>query len=119
MIEFCKKLSQNKETIMGTGFARKKKEAKQFQHQMTMLQQTLSSQLATLEVEGSAGNGLVTIQLAGSGEIKKITIKPECVDPEDIGGLEALIKAAHQEAFKKLQQVAEATPTVAESPLFG
>jgi DNA-binding YbaB/EbfC family protein len=99
---------------MGTGFAKKKKEAKQLQNRMAMLQQTLSNQLATLEVEGSAGNGLVSIQLTGSGEMKKIVIKPECVDPEDIGGLEALIKAAHQEAFKKLQQVAEAAPNMGD-----
>lgn len=95
---------------MGSGFLKRKKEAKQLQARMAMLQQTLATQMETLEVDGQAGNGLVSITLAGSGEMKRISIKPECVDKEDLEGLEALIKAAHASAFKKLQDVAGAMP---------
>ena len=90
---------------MGTGFAKKKKQARQLQAQMSMLQETLSSKLETLEAEGSAGNGLVSITLSGSGDMKQIRIDPECVDKEDIEGLEALIKAAHQAAFDKVRRM--------------
>lgn len=54
------------------------------------------------EVTGSAGNGLVTLTLTGEHDLKSIKIKPECVDPEDIEGLETLIKAAYNDANQKL-----------------
>jgi DNA-binding YbaB/EbfC family protein len=77
------------------------------------MQQSISEKLEALEVEGQAGNGLVTILLAGTGEMKKIQIKKECIDPEDPEGLAALIKAAYNNAFKELQEVAESTPKTA------
>ncbi len=83
---------------MGSGFAKKKKQAKMMQEQLTQMQ----SNLQTMEVVGTAGNGLVTITLTGDHEIKQIKIKPECVDPEDIEGLQDLIKAAFNDASKKL-----------------
>lgn len=84
---------------MGSGFARKKKEAKMMQDQFSKIQ----GQLTNLEVVGSAGSGLVTITLTGEGNLKSIKIKPDCVDKEDIEGLEMLIKAAHADAQKKLK----------------
>ncbi len=84
---------------MGTGFSKKKKEARAFQEQITKMQ----SQLKSTEVVGSAANGLVTMTLSGEGDLKSIKIKPECVDPEDVEGLETLIKAAYEDAQKKLQ----------------
>lgn len=84
---------------MGTGFARKKKEAKLMREQLTQMQ----DQMQNMEVTGSAGNGLVTITLNGDHELKAIKIKPECVDREDIEGLEDLIKVAFQDASKKLK----------------
>lgn len=84
---------------MGSGFAKKKKEARALQEQFAKLQ----SQLQDTEVTGTAGNGLVTITMSGEGDLKQVKIKPECVDPEDIEGLETLIKAAHEDAQKKLK----------------
>lgn len=84
---------------MGKGFAKKKKQARLVQDQLTKLQE----QMQHTEVEGVAGNGLVKIVLTGDNELKKITINPECVDPEDIEGLQDLIKAAYNDAFKQLK----------------
>lgn len=84
---------------MGTGFAKKKKEARAMQEQLTKMQ----SNLQGMEVVGTAGNGLVTITLTGDNELKQIKIKPDCVDPEDVEGLEDLIKAAYQDASEKLK----------------
>ncbi len=84
---------------MGTGFAKKKKEAKLMQQQFSKIQE----QLASVEVKGSAGGGLVTIVLSGEAEMKSIKINPECVDKEDIEGLEVLIKAAYADAQLKLK----------------
>lgn len=83
---------------MGTGFAKKKKEARMMQQQLAQTQ----SKLQQVEVSGSAGHGLVTLQLSGEGILKQLKIKPECVDPEDIEGLEDLIKAAYMDAYNKL-----------------
>lgn len=85
---------------MGKGFSKKKKQARMMQEQLSQLQK----QMEETEVSGSAGNGLVTITLNGQHELKKISIKPDCVDPEDIEGLEDLIKAAYKDANKKLQE---------------
>ncbi len=85
---------------MGSGFAKQKKQAKLLQAQMMQMQ----SQMQQTEATGSAGNGLVSITLSGEHEMKSIKIKPECVDPEDIEGLEVLVKAAYADACKKLQE---------------
>ena len=91
---------------MGKGFSKKKKQARMMQEQLAKLQK----QMEETEVTGSAGNGLVTVTLNGQHEMKKITIKPDCVDPEDIEGLEDLIKAAYKDANNKLQE---------ENPMMG
>ena len=89
---------------MGSGFLKKKKQAKMMQAQFSNMQEELSQKLDQLEVTGTSGNGLVEITLNGSNEMKKIRIKPECADPEDIEGLEALIKAAYNDACEKLKE---------------
>lgn len=83
---------------MGSGFAKKKKQAKAMQEQLTQMQ----SQIQKTEAAGSAGNGLVTLTLTGEHVLKNIIIKPECCDPEDVEGLQDLIKAAYADALSKL-----------------
>lgn len=85
---------------MGTGFAKKKKQARMMQDQLRKFQE----QMQQAEAIGTAGNGLVTITLSGEQEMKKIVIKPECVDPEDVEGLQDLIKAAYNDAHKRLKE---------------
>lgn len=85
---------------MGTGFAKKKKEAKLMQAQLSKLQ----SDMKNIEVTGSAGNGLVSISLNGDNEMTQIRIKPDCIDKEDPEGLQDLIKAAYKDANEKLKK---------------
>ncbi len=66
----------------------------------------LQEKMRDMEVVGQAGNGLVTITLKGENEMASIKIKPECVDKDDIEGLEDLIKAAYEDANNKLQKEA-------------
>jgi len=84
---------------MGTGFSKKKKQAKMMQEQLSQMQSKMQNQ----EFVGTSGNGLVTVTMTGDQELKNIKIKPECVDPEDVEGLEMLIKAAFNDASKKAQ----------------
>lgn len=81
---------------MGGGFAKMKK----IQKELAKMQEEMKN----LEVTGSAGSERVTITLSGEREMKGITIHPECVDPEDVEGLQDLIIAAYSDALKKLEE---------------
>ena len=95
---------------MGSGFSRKKKEAKLMQQQFSQLQ----TQVTNMEVTGTAGGGLVTLTLKGDGSMKAIKINPECVDKEDVEGLELLIKAAYADAQQKInEQTPSGMPNIA------
>ena len=89
---------------MGSGFAKMKKQARQLELQMQQVKENLRNQT----LEGQSGNGLVTVVLSGEKALKSIKIKPECVDPSDVEGLEDLILAAFQDAFSKAEN--EASP---------
>ncbi len=84
---------------MGSGFAKMKKQARMMQDQFSQVRENLQSQ----ESIGSAGNGLVTVTINGEKSLKKLSIKPECVNPSDIEGLQDLIIAAFQDAVQKLE----------------
>jgi nucleoid-associated protein EbfC len=73
-----------------------------------MQEQLLNAQqeLAELQVEGSAGGGLVTATVTGAGELVGLVIKPEVVDPDDTETLADLIVAAVRDATNKAQAVA-------------
>ena len=86
--------------IMGKGFAKQKKQMRKMQEDFAKMQEEIEQK----EGLGTAGNGLVTVTLNGNHEMTKITIKPDCVDPDDIEGLEDLIKEACNDATQKLQE---------------
>jgi len=83
---------------MGSGFSKMKKQARLMQEQYAQMQEEMRNKRVT----GESGNGLVSITLDGNGKIHEIKIKPDCVDPEDVEGLEDLIKAAFEEASNQL-----------------
>ena len=87
---------------MGSGYSKLKKQAKLAQQQMSEAQDKISK----TEVEGISGGGLVSITLNGEKKIKKIKMQKECVDPDDIEGLEDLIVAAHSHALDQLEEKA-------------
>lgn len=85
---------------MGSGFAKRKKEARLLRESF----EGMKDKMKNTSVTGSAGNGLVTVTLNGEHEVTALKIKPECVDKEDIEGLEDLVKAALNDAVKKLEK---------------
>lgn len=85
---------------MGSGFSKMKKQARQMQEQYAQMQEEMRNKRIT----GTSGNGLVTVTLDGNGKLQEIKIKPDCVDPEDVEGLEDLIRAAFDEASKQLDE---------------
>ncbi len=83
---------------MGSGFSKMQKQARQMQEQLKKMQEEMKNSSFT----GQSGNGLVTVILNGEKILKQIVIKPECVDPNDVEGLQDLIFAAMQDAYKKI-----------------
>ena len=75
------------------------KQASQMQAKMEEMQ----TGLASLEIEGSAGAGMVTLTLNGKGDLKRIRIDPKLADPAETEMLEDLIVAAHAEARRHLE----------------
>ncbi len=74
-----------------------------------------------IEVEGEAGAGLVKVTVTGGGEAKKLNIKPEAIDEDDLEGslemLEDLIIAAFNNAKKKAEEEVQAKMSEATSGL--
>jgi DNA-binding YbaB/EbfC family protein len=63
----------------------------------------LQKGLAAMEVEGVAGGGLVRAILNGLGEVKKISIDPSILKPEERGVVEDLVVAACADGKTKLE----------------
>lgn len=78
-------------------------QAQQMQAQLVSAQE----ELAEAEVQGTAGGGMVTVTMSGSGEVKSISIDPSVVDPDDVETLEDLIVAALHAAAEAQHQLAE------------
>lgn len=75
----------------------------------SMQQQLLEAQeeLAQREVQGSAGGGLVSATVSGTGELIGLVISPEVCDPEDTETLADLLLAAVRAAADNAQQLVE------------
>ena len=85
---------------MGSGFSKMKKQARMMQEQMA----EMKKKMQTTFVTGSAGNSLVEITMNGDKEVSKVKISPECVDKDDIEGLEDLVMAAINDAAAKADE---------------
>ncbi len=62
-------------------------------------------ELATMEVTGSSGGGMVSAVVTGGGEFRSITINPEAVDPDDVEMLEDMVLAACNDALRKSKEL--------------
>lgn len=83
-------------------FAKMQKQARQMQEQLEKMQTELKSK----DFIGTSGSGLVTVIVTGDKIVKDVKIKPECIDPSDVEGLEDLIKAACNEALTQAENAA-------------
>ncbi len=73
------------------------KQAQQMQKKLMDAQ----AQVELLEIEGSAGGGMVKITINGKGAAKSISIDPKLMDPSEKEMLEDLIVAAINDANTK------------------
>ena len=80
------------------------KQAQKMQAEM----QTKQEEVASREIETSAGGGAVVVKATGSKVIKEIIIKREVIDPEDAEMLQDLILTAVNEALNKADSMMQA-----------
>ena len=69
--------------------------------------QKMQDELQQLTVSGSAGGGMVTAEVTGTGQIKKIKLDTGVVNPGDIEMLEDLVVVAVADAQQKAQAMAQ------------
>ena len=77
------------------------KQAAQLQTKM----QEMQAELDQIEVEGTAGGGLVTVKLSAKGEMKSVSIDPSLCKPDEKDIIEDLLVAAHADARRKAEGV--------------
>jgi DNA-binding YbaB/EbfC family protein len=79
------------------------KQAQKMQEQVANAQ----AELAGTELTGTAGGGLVTVTMTGTGEVTAVKIDPKAVDPDDVETLEDLVLAAVHNAAEAVRALTE------------
>ncbi len=77
------------------------KQAQKVQRQMEEMQEGLANKI----IETTSGGGAVKIEISGKKEVKKVTISPDVIDPDDIEMLEDLILSAVNEAVRQADEL--------------
>lgn len=83
--------------------ARLMAQVKKMQAEMAKAQE----ELATTVVQGSAGGGVVTVDVTCDQRVKSVKISPDAVDPEDVETLEDLVTAAINDALARAQEASQ------------
>ena len=65
--------------------------------------EAMQAELERLEVDGTAGGGLVTVRLSGKGEMKSVKIDDSLIKPQEKEIVEDLVVAAHADARRKAE----------------
>ena len=75
------------------------KQATEFKSKMEAMQ----AEFDHIEVEGTAGGGLVSVKLSGKGELRSAQVDDSLLKPDQKQILQDLIVAGHAEARRKLE----------------
>jgi hypothetical protein len=86
---------------MAKGMGNLMKQAQKVQQQMMKMQE----ELAAKEVSAQAGGGMVEATVNGRGELQRLRLEPEVVDPDDVDMLADLVVAAVGEAQRRAQEM--------------
>jgi DNA-binding YbaB/EbfC family protein len=65
--------------------------------------EAMQAELDRIEVEGTAGGGMVTVRLTAKGEMKGVAIDASLMKPDEKEIVEDLLIAAHAEARRKAE----------------
>jgi DNA-binding YbaB/EbfC family protein len=72
--------------------------------QFRQMQESLQKQVETVHVEASAGGGMVTVKMNGQKQLTEIRIDPEVFSGKDQELLQDLIRAAVNEAGRRVDE---------------
>ena len=78
-------------------------QAQEMQGRFHKIQDELQQQTLT----GSAGGGMVSVEVSGTGQIRRIKLDPSVVNPNDVEMLEDLVVVAVADAQRKAQTLAQ------------
>jgi DNA-binding YbaB/EbfC family protein len=67
--------------------------------------QAAQDSLANTLVEGTSGGGVVKATVTGDGDLRRISIDPDVVDPGDVETLEDLVVAAVNDAMREAKEL--------------
>lgn len=81
-------------------FGNPQKLMKQFQQ----MQEKMQREIEALEVEGSAGGGMVKVTMDGSKNVKRLVIDPEVVSKDEVEMLQDLVTAAFGDCARKVDE---------------
>jgi len=62
--------------------------------------------MEALRATGESGGGLVRVTVDGTGAVLEVKLDPLCVDPRDVPMLEALVRAATNQALARVREAA-------------
>jgi len=65
--------------------------------------EAMQAELDNIEVEGTAGGGLVTVKLSAKGELKGLKLDDSLMKPSEKEIIEDLLVAAHADARRKAE----------------
>ena len=72
--------------------------------QLQEMQERMQQELAALEIEATAGGGMVRVVLDGEKRVKSLKIDPEVVSKDDVEMLQDLVAAAVNEACRRVDE---------------
>ena len=87
--------------MMKGGIAGLMKQAQQMQERMTRAQE----ELATVEVEGQSGAGMVKVLMTCKHDVRRVLIDPSVMDDKEM--LEDLVAAAVNDAVRKAEATSQ------------
>ena len=72
--------------------------------QLQQAQERMQQEIAALQIEATAGGGMVKVVMDGQKNLVSLRIDPEVVSKEDVEMLQDLVTAAVNEAARKVDE---------------
>jgi DNA-binding YbaB/EbfC family protein len=72
--------------------------------QFRQMQENLQKQIDEIHVEASAGGGMVTVRMNGQRQVTEVRIEPEVFVSKDVEMLQDLLRAAVNEANRRVEE---------------
>jgi nucleoid-associated protein EbfC len=69
--------------------------------------EAMQAELDQIEVEGSAGGGMVTVRMSAKGELNGLRVDPSLMKPDEKEIVEDLVVAAHADARRKAEALVQ------------